>query len=210
MTPQSARDVAAARSGEQQAFGRLIEAIWPRLVRLARSIVGDADAEDVAQDACITCWRKLSQLADPARFDSWLMRIVFTRAVRRARWQRLRLVWDPALAGLRKNSLAEASGGSSPSTESDLFVEQILSHLPPRQRAVLHLTVVEGMTDSEIAEALRIRAGSVRAHRRRARERIEAALSNHTCKADLKPRPTSARGAGLQPCATRTSQQPPS
>lgn len=203
MTLRSDADVAAARSGDQQAFGRLIEARWPRLVRLARSIAGDADAEDVAQDACVTCWRKLSQLADPARFDNWLMRIVFTRAVRRARWHRLRslVMWDPQVVGL------------SSRTESDLFVEQILSRLPPRQRAVLHLTVVEGMTDSEIAATLGIRAGSVRAHRRRARERIEAAISHHTCKADLKaaglkPRPTSARGTGLQSCATPTSQQP--
>jgi RNA polymerase sigma-70 factor (ECF subfamily) len=163
-------DVARARSGDQAAFGRLVERRWIRLVRLARSIVGDLDAEDVAQDACLACWRKLSQLADPARFDSWLMRIVFTRAVRRARWQRLRsafvvrrfISWDPASAGL------------APDAECDLLVEQILSRLAPRQRAVVHLTVVEGMTDSEIAEALGIRAGSVRAHRRRARQIIQA------------------------------------
>ncbi len=175
--------MAAAKSGDQQAFGRLIEARWQRLVRLARSIAGDVDAEDIAQDACIACWRKLSHLSEPARFDSWLMRIVFTRAVRRARWQRLRrlVIWDPASTGFPSDA------------EGNLFVAQILSRLPPRQRAVLHLTVVEGMTDSEIAQALGIRAGSVRAHRRRARERIENSISN--------------RGTGLQPCATRPTQQ---
>lgn len=36
----------------------------------------------------------------------------------------------------------------------------------------MHLTVVEGMTDSEIAPLLGIVPSSVRAHRRRARERL--------------------------------------
>jgi DNA-directed RNA polymerase specialized sigma24 family protein len=47
---------------------------------------------------------------------------------------------------------------------------KLLSRLAPRQRAVLHLTVVEGMTDAEIAPLLAITPASVRAHRRRARE----------------------------------------
>jgi RNA polymerase sigma-70 factor (ECF subfamily) len=195
VTPRSGDDLAAARSGDQHAFGRLIEARWPRLVRLARSVVGDLDAEDVAQDACVACWRKLSQLADPTRFDSWLMRIVFTRALRRARWQRLRRI-VPVGQGF---SPASASDGP----ESELFVWQILRRLPPRQRAVLHLTIVEGMTDSEIAEMLGIHAGSVRAHRRRARKRIEASTANDTCRADLKVRGT----ARLKPRPT-TSQEP--
>jgi RNA polymerase sigma-70 factor (ECF subfamily) len=167
VTPHSDADVAAARSGDQRAFGHLIEARWNRLVRLARSIVGDVDAEDVAQEACLACWRKLSQLADPARFDSWLMRSVFRCAVRRARWQRLR----NALMRTSNFGLRTSDDALNPS--SDVFVWQVLSRLPPRQRAVVHLTVIEGMTDSEIAHALGIRAGSVRAHRRRARETIQ-------------------------------------
>jgi RNA polymerase sigma factor (sigma-70 family) len=64
--------------------------------------------------------------------------------------------------------------GAASEPEQGLIVWQILSRLPPRQRAVLHLTVVEGMTDVEIGAVLGITAGSVRAHRRRARERVEA------------------------------------
>jgi DNA-binding CsgD family transcriptional regulator len=41
----------------------------------------------------------------------------------------------------------------------------------------MHLTVVEGMTDSEIAGILGIAASSVRGHRRRARGRLERLVS---------------------------------
>jgi RNA polymerase sigma-70 factor, ECF subfamily len=172
VTPQN-DDLAAARNGDQPAFGRLIEARWARPVRLARSIVGDLDAEDVAQDGCVSCWRHLSQLADSDKFDSWLMRIVYRTAVHRARWQRVRaaVLFEPtSMSALGREPYAEV--GNAPG--SDLLVWQVLSHLPARQRAVLHLTVVEGMSDSEIGNALGIRAGSVRAHRRRARQQVES------------------------------------
>lgn len=185
MTPPS-DDLAAARNGDQLAFGRLIEARWARLVRLARSIVGDLDAEDIAQDGCVSCWRHLSQLAEPDKFDSWLMRIVYRAAVHRARWQRVRAAvllepaWTSALGGEPYGEAGDARYSTYNGRQttdppgSDLLVWQVLSRLPARQRAVLHLTVVEGMSDSEIAGALGIRAGSVRAHRRRARQQVES------------------------------------
>jgi DNA-directed RNA polymerase specialized sigma24 family protein len=40
----------------------------------------------------------------------------------------------------------------------------------------MHLTVVEGMSDSEIGEAMGIDAASVRSHRRRAREALRRLL----------------------------------
>jgi RNA polymerase sigma-70 factor (ECF subfamily) len=173
--PQHEADLLAARHGDRQAFGRLIEARWNALVRLSRSIVGDVDAEDIAQDACVTCWRKLRQLADPRSFDSWLTRSLFRLAVRRARWLRVRR------ALVERNSFpATRPVDTAGRNDAAIFVSQLLSRLSARQRAVLHLTAVEGMTDAEIAAALGIRAASVRAHRRRARATIQALARNST------------------------------
>lgn len=159
-------DVAAARDGDREAFGRLMGPRLPRLVRLARSVVGDVAAEDVVQEACIAGWRSLRQLDDLGKFDNWIMRIVYREAVRAARWNRLRAALTAD--GARTGPAISANQGH------DLVVWQVLSALPARQRAVLHLTVIEGMTDSEIGQALGIRPASVRAHRRRARERAGA------------------------------------
>ncbi len=153
--------VVAAQGGDLRAFGSLVEGHWAMLVRLARSVVGEADAEDLAQDALLVAWRKLGALAEPARFPSWVTRIVFRRSLRRAR----RLKREVGLAQLGERAQA-------PTTESDLYVGEVLSRLAPRQRAVLHLTVIEGMADSEIGTALGISASSVRVHRQRARERV--------------------------------------
>jgi len=151
--------VAAAREGDREAFGELVEAHWARLVRLARSVAGERDAEDAVQEALVIAWTRLTRLADPARFPAWVTRIVFRRCLRRARRERGHLALE-----------AVPEPAHAPDPAGDLAVAQVLSRLAPRQRAVLHLTVVEGMTDSEIGALLGITPASVRSHRRRARE----------------------------------------
>ena len=159
--------VLLARDGDVDAYSTLVERHWFPLVRFARSILGEAEAEDSVQDAFITAWSKISGLRHPEAFPAWLLRIVARRSFRRARW------------GVRRVSLTEADSAADPTAGSAteaVDVERILSRLAPRQRAVMHLTVVEGMTDSEIAAALGITAASVRSHRRRAREALHSVL----------------------------------
>ena len=153
----------AAQSGDAAAFGRLVERHWCEMVRLARSVAGNGDAEDCVQEGLLDAWHALPRLADPERFRGWLGRIVFRRALRAARWRKLRslFAWVPDHAVVHD-------------PESEIDLARLLDGLPPRQRAVLHLTIVEEMTDTEIGEVLSISAGSVRAHRRRARQQLSS------------------------------------
>ncbi len=131
-------------------------------------MVGDAEAEDIAQESLVMAWRKLSELRHPEAFTAWTMKTLSRLCFRRNRSRRdtvpLELVEEPA--------------DSSPiSVRATLDVEKMLGMLAPRQRAVMHLTVVEGMSDREIGEVLGIEKASVRAHRRRARERLRRLLT---------------------------------
>jgi RNA polymerase sigma-70 factor (ECF subfamily) len=159
--------VRSAQRGEIEAFSALVERYWTRLVSFARSVVGDSDAEDCVQEGMVVIWEKLPTLRDCGAFPAWGMRIVARRCLSRAR-RRLRLV--PLV------ELPEAADPGSASARESIHVEQVLARLPPRQRAVMHLTVIEGMTDSEIGVALAIDAASVRSHRRRARESLRRIL----------------------------------
>lgn len=156
-----------AQSGNIEAFSSLVERHWSRLVRIARSVVGDSEAEDCVQEALMVVWEKLSTLRDCAAFPAWTIRIVARRCLRRAR-RRWRFV-----------ALAAVADGADPSSASDresIHVQQVLGLLPARQRAVMHLTVIEGMTDSEIGKALALAPASVRSHRRRARDILREVL----------------------------------
>lgn len=155
--------VRAAQAGDPGAFGRLVERHWCEMVRLARSVVGDAEAEDCVQDALLSAWHALPSLADPERFRGWLARSVFRRALRASRWKRLR-----SWFGLVPERVVRHE------REAEIDLARLMDSLPPRQRAVLHLTIVEEMSDREIGEVLSIDAGSVRAHRRRARQKLSS------------------------------------
>ena len=80
--------VARAAAGDRAAFGRLVETEWNRLVRLARTVVGDGDAEDVVQDGLLRAWRALPGLRDPHAFPTWVARVVLRRCFRRNRRHR--------------------------------------------------------------------------------------------------------------------------
>jgi len=153
--------VRRAMDGDRGAFSDLAAAHWRRLLALARSIVADLEAEDVVQDALIKAWKKLGSLREPKAFSAWLTRIVANAAVARARRRRF---FEPI------DGIAVAAVEAPVDLRID--VGKLLRKLAPRQRAVLHLTAVEGYTDREIAEALGISSSSVRVHRLRARRRL--------------------------------------
>jgi RNA polymerase sigma factor (sigma-70 family) len=71
-------DLAAARRGDNAAFGRL--ALWceAEAARVARSFVGDEDeARDRWQDALLAAWQRVPRFeGDAAAFRAWLMTIL--------------------------------------------------------------------------------------------------------------------------------------
>lgn len=156
-----------ARDGDLAAFEQLVVLAWEPLVRTARAVLGDGEAEDAVQDSLVVAWRQIHRLRESAAFESWLARIVVRQCLRRAgSWWR---VLTGALTPADVPAVRPING-------EQIDVWRLLGALPARQRAVLHLTVVEGMSDSEIGALLAIEPASVRAHRRRARERIARSL----------------------------------
>ena len=60
--------VLRAQKGDVTAFAWLAEPLYPRLHRVAYSIMGDLGAaEDATQQAMVRVWRNLPQLRDPER-----------------------------------------------------------------------------------------------------------------------------------------------
>ena len=154
-------------NGFRTPFYDLVNESLPGMIRLARSIAGLNDAEDIVQETLIIAWKKLPGLKQPEKFPWWIRRILVRRAVSFARKNRNSL------------TLPEEIPADPFYPDSMLDIEKALSILAPRQRAVLHMTVIEGMSDGEIASILKIRAGSVRAHRRRARKKLNHFLGEY-------------------------------
>src|SRR5262245_58155550 len=74
--------IARAQGGDAGAFASLVEGRWDGLVRLARSVVGESEAEDAVQDGLLIAWRKLAALRDADAFAAWLTRLVLRTCLR--------------------------------------------------------------------------------------------------------------------------------
>src|SRR5690242_3226062 len=74
--------VMAAILGNLDAFEELVVRYRPAVVRLARTIVGVDDAEDVAQDSLLLAFKALPGIEEPRKFPAWLSAITRHRALR--------------------------------------------------------------------------------------------------------------------------------
>ena len=86
--------VERARQGEPAAFGELVERHRSAVYRAALAALGSpADAEDAAQEAFLTAYRRLSSFRAEASFKTWLLTIAWHQAINQrrglTRWWRL-------------------------------------------------------------------------------------------------------------------------
>jgi len=74
--------VMAAILGDLEAFEELVLRYRAAVVRVARAIVGNNYAEDVAQDAFLLAFKALPTIEEPGKFAAWLSAITRHRAFR--------------------------------------------------------------------------------------------------------------------------------
>jgi RNA polymerase sigma-70 factor (ECF subfamily) len=86
--------VRLAQAGDLDAFGELVDRNRRAVFRAALACVGSpAEADDVAQEAFVTAFRKLHTFRGDAQFRTWLLSITWRKAIDRrksvVRWLRL-------------------------------------------------------------------------------------------------------------------------
>lgn len=177
--------LSAARSGDEQAFERLLEphrrALHVHCYRLLGSL---QDADDALQETSLRAWQGLDRFEPRAPFRAWLYRIatnVSLRAIeRRARAPE---VLDPAEAEIARylqpypDRLLEPNAAVEQRESVGLAFVSVMQLLPPRQRAVLVLRDVLGWSAREVADLLGDSVASVNSALQRAREKLESESS---------------------------------
>jgi len=179
---RDARLVRAALAGRSAAFERLVQRYLPMVHALACAHAGDADAEDVAQEAFLLAYHKLNTLREPRKFAGWLATI--TRNVaRRAAQKRAREVplEDAAAAEQTVDPAVEQR-------ELAALLREHLDRMEDEQREVLLLYYFAGRTLPEIARILDISQDAAAKRLQRARQALGEQLLGEVAKADL-PRP---------------------
>lgn len=163
-------------------FQKIHDAHRPALVRFLRRMVGEADAEDLAQVVFERANRTLPDFRGEASVGTWLYRIAANAAIDllrspsfRRRTTPLDTAGDPTGTVLGEGSAS--CEGQSIRNEMNACIREVIARLPANYRAVLVLADIEGFTCSEAAERLGLSLEAARIRLHRARGRLKKMLA---------------------------------
>jgi RNA polymerase sigma-70 factor (ECF subfamily) len=176
------------RAGEDAAFEELMHDNGGRMLSTARRIVrSEEDARDVVQEAFLLAFRSLPTFAGRSRLSTWLHRIVVNVALMRLRRRKRRpeVSIDEQLPRFTTDGhrMIEAHDvvDLTPADELEresmrVLVRHCMDELPDSYRVVLMLRDIEDLSTEEAAEALGIRAGTVKVRLHRARQALKTLM----------------------------------
>ena len=162
---------------------------YPKITRYLRRLVGEADAEDVAQDAFVKISRSLSSFRGESRLSTWIYRIATNTAMdhlRRPSTKYSSRQWDGAAEGGEASDEDFAVDGV-PLHDTLLIrkdmnecIRGLVNDLPENYRAVLVLADLEGFTNAETGDVLGLSLETVKIRLHRARLQLKKSM-DHAC-----------------------------
>jgi RNA polymerase sigma factor (sigma-70 family) len=129
------------------------------------------DAEDAVQDTWWRAYRALSRYQERDVFKRWLFRILINvcrNTIERRSRLRQRFVDDAGAIA--------AAPDATPGPLHDTTFEHLLMRLTPRAREALVLKFYLGLSEAEVAAAMRISEGAVKSHTARAKAALRSRL----------------------------------
>jgi RNA polymerase sigma-70 factor (ECF subfamily) len=177
--------VAQARTGDADAFRRLVERHSRNVFRLAyRMTRNEHDAEDVVQEAFLKAYRNLGRFEERAHFGSWIYRIAANCAYDslRARERRQESA-DPKATVDASNGPATELPSGAPAADRLVFggevrrrVELAMLRMSAVEKSAFSLRHFEGMSIEEIGRALDLDASAAKQSVFRAVRKVREAL----------------------------------
>jgi RNA polymerase sigma-70 factor (ECF subfamily) len=172
--------VQAAQSGRPEATDELVERYYPRVYSFVSAQKPAADAEDLTQEVFARALRALPRFNGEYQFGAWLLQIARNVCIDEARRSTRRpQPTDPVdLVELETTAQPDHVWESVSAQIAVTTVHKALARLPKRQRTVLVLRELEGMSYADIAIAQRISTRAVEISLSRARKRMRTELAS--------------------------------
>ena len=141
------------------------------------------DAEDISQEVFIEVYHSLNKFRSESKLSTWIYRIAVNKSLdfmkskkRKKRFSFGKQADEEVLANIPANE-------PDPATlfDDDLrrkILKKVLGELPDKQRIAITLNKFEGMSNSEIAEILKVQVNAVDSLIFRAKQNLQKKLYN--------------------------------
>mgnify|MGYP000927953059 CR=1 FL=1 len=190
LSPQAEQDlIRRSQSGDLEAFDRIVIAYQSQVYGLAYRLMGNYDdANDLAQEVFIACFRKIGQFRGDSRLQTWLYRIVVNMA-KNAWKRRERRGYSKTISIDEINADDDAptyelpSDSPDPRRQVEAFeasnaLQGCLDKLNTEQREALVLRCVQDLSYEEIADILNCNLGTVKSRINRARSELRKLMKD--------------------------------
>ena len=153
--------MSAIRGGSQPALGRLLDHLWPELVRYAARQLADVEmARDIVQETFIQVWERRRAWTPRGSARAYLYRIVRHLVIDEKRKQRVRWRWR------ERQGQQDSPRPATPAEELDAqllaeALEAAVTALPKRRREIFELVVLRGLSYADAAAAMGISVQTV-------------------------------------------------
>ncbi|MDZ4374171.1 MAG: RNA polymerase sigma factor [Phenylobacterium sp.] len=161
---------ARAAAGERRAFGELVRRHGSAIRHLLRRMGAQgAEADDVAQDALLAAFERITEFRGEGTFAGWVKRIAARQYLRR-------LQREKRLASyVAEEARDEPEAGGDAEHRMDL--DEALKGLSPAERMCVSMCYGAGLSHGEAAEALNLPLGTVKSHVKRGLEKLRTRLA---------------------------------
>ena len=175
----------AASTGDRTALDVLLDRHVDRIHAVCRRICGPDDAFDATQDALISITRSIDRFDGQCAFTTWMHRVATNAALDELRRRKRRP--DPVAPDPESViALTPSSRSGDPERVVDrLDLDAALARLPDEFRVAVVLRDVSDLDYAEIAAALEVPIGTVRARISRGRAALARELGNHDHPSDV-------------------------
>ncbi|KQR97347.1 sigma-70 family RNA polymerase sigma factor [Williamsia sp. MIQD14] len=172
------RAVAAAGRGSRSALSDVLESVRPLVVRYCRARVGAGErhtlsADDVAQEVCMAVMTALPRYTDQGRPFMAFVYGIAAHKVADAHRGAARIKSDPFETIPETMDVDDGPEQAALNADASRRMDRLLSRLPEKQREILVLRLVVGLSAEETADAVGSTPGAVRVAQHRALNKLK-------------------------------------
>lgn len=167
-----------AKAGDASAFDRLIICCQPKVISIAWRMLGNTeDAKDAMQEAFLRAYKYLHRFDNRQPFRNWLYRITINVCRDMLRRRARSDLFTSLEAEQELGNLDKLAGPDDPEAAADLaqcraMIARALDTLSEKERAVIVLRDLEGLSTEEVARIMGSSKSTVRAQLSSARLKI--------------------------------------
>ena len=182
--PSDADLIVRTLGGDGNAYAVIVERFQRKIFRVAFAIVrDDVEADTITQDTFVQAYTNLAKFQGRSELETWLTRIAINRSRDSLRRRKFVSLFTGDSDDEERTMLYEPIDDRPDperqfaSSQLRVAIQRAEAKLSSQQKVIFRLRHYENLSLEEIAENLKLRAGTVRAHLFRAIHKIRKELA---------------------------------